>query len=280
MMQGQQSFRNAKQDNESRLFMMWHDLVYNPEPHYLECQIPNVGTAKSYVEARHICKCVWNGTPYLLSRLYTQEEVKAYESEVEKYKAMHLDMRDQIITAEDGCVGLQDVCGKTIIPPLFDGIPERYSCFERSSQIPVVKDGRYYLYDYRLQKLATGDHDGIFRYFGAHADYFVVEDAGKKGIIGESLSKDEIAMIMVPAIMDEVYEMIDPDGCIPFTKDGKWGLFDTGLYVAPRYDRLEVWSEDYVKVWLHGQQGWIDSGGQFTLDKSKAAVGSWYDAFK
>ena len=280
MMQEQLPFRTAKQENKLYLFLMWHDWVYKPEPHYQECLIPDVETAKSYIEARHIRECVWGGTPYLLSRAYTHEEVEAYASEEEKYVAMHLDMRDQIIIAEDGHVGLQDVCGKILVPPLFDGIPERYSCFERSSLIPVIKDGRYYLYDYRLQKLVTDDHDGIFRYFGAYIDYFVVEDAGKKGIISGFVNKDGYAALLVPTIMDEVYEMQDPDGCIPFTKDGKWGLYQAGIYVAPCFDRLEVWSEDYVNVWLHGQQGWIDINGRFTLDRSKAAVGSWYDASK
>ena len=71
--------------------------------------------------------------------------------------------------------------------------------------------------------------------------------------------------------------MIDTDGCIPLVKDGKWGLVHLNIYVAPIYDKMLISSEEYVKVWLNGVQGWLDIKGNFTQDESKAYIGSWYD---
>ena len=86
--------------------------------------------------------------------------------------------------------------------------------------------------------------------------------------------------IIVPVEMDEIYEMQDIDGCVVFTKEGKWGAYLFGRYASPIFDDLEVWSEQYVKVWLCGVQGWIDCDGNFTEDESMAYFGSWYDADK
>ena len=125
-------------------------------------------------------------------------------------------MRDQIITASDGKVGLQDVTGKMIVPPIFDDIPERYTPDNRD-MIPVVKDGSYYLYDYRHNSIKTEGYDCIFRYFGGYVSYYVAQQDGKLGVL------DWCGKLLVPVIMDEIYAMQDPDGCIPFTKERQMG---------------------------------------------------------
>lgn len=79
--------------------------------------------------------------------------------------------------------------------------------------------------------------------------------------------------------MDEVYEMIDSDAFIPLMKDGKAGAC-WGEYVEPIYEKMEIRSEEYTKVWLNGKQGWIDNDGKFTTIESEAAYGSWYDYSK
>ena len=48
-------------------------------------------------------------------------------------------------------------------------------------------------------------------------------------------------------------------------------------YVEPIYDRMEICSEEYVRVWLDDLQGWLDINGHFTRDESQAFIGSWYD---
>lgn len=58
------------------------------------------------------------------------------------------------------------------------------------------------------------------------------------------------------------------------------GIAQLSVYAPPVFDHLEVWGEDYVKVWLNGQQGWVNHDGQFTTDINDACIGSWYDSFK
>jgi hypothetical protein len=117
-------------------------------------------------------------------------------------------------------------------------------------------------------------YDEIKIYEGGRINYYLAKKNGKFGIL--DANGNEIA----PIIMDEVHEMIDMDGCIPLVKDGKWGLVHFYNYVAPIYDKMEIWSEEYVKVWLNGVQGWLDDEGKFTVDESKAYIGSWYDIDK
>lgn len=117
-------------------------------------------------------------------------------------------------------------------------------------------------------------YDEIKIYEGGRLNYYLARKNGKFGIL--DANGNEIA----PVIMDEVHEMIDIDGCIPLVKDGKWGLVHFGLYVEPIYDKMEIRSEEYVKVWLNGTQGWLDDEGKFTIDESKAYIGSWCDIDK
>lgn len=269
--------QTAAQMNERCLYRMWHDWVPGRDGetgHFVECVIPDPIIAQEYLEANRPFEEDIDGWP-LYRHLYTRDQVDDCKKKVSQFIEMHLDMRDQIVTACDGKVGLKDVTGKIIVPSIFNDIPERYSCLnkDRGFHIPVIKDGRYYLYDLVTGKVQTDGYDRIYRYFGGYLDYYVVQQDGSLGI----LYANELE---VPAIMDEIYEMQDPDGCIPFEKDGKWGVYQLGVYAPPIFERLEVWSEDYVKVWLNGKQGWVDTKGRFTMDKNEACIGSWYDTYK
>ena len=117
-------------------------------------------------------------------------------------------------------------------------------------------------------------YDEIKIYEVGRLDYYLARKNGKFGIL------DAKGKEIAPVIMDEVHEMIDTDGCIPLVKEGKWGLIHLGMYVEPIYDKMEIRSEAYVKVWLNGVQGWLDINGQFTTEKSQADIGSWYDVDK
>jgi hypothetical protein len=184
-------------------------------------------------------------------------------------------MRDQIVIDANGKVGLQDVCGNVIISPQFDGMPERYSCFERARLQPVAIGGKHYLYCPEEKRIMSKGYNRIYRYFGAWIDYLVAEENGKKGVL-DGFDGHELT----PTIMDEIYEMPDCDGYIPFVKDGKAGFCDSDIYVAPIFERVEICSESYTKVWLNGQQGWLNNNGEFTINKDEAAIGSWYDYSK
>ena len=142
-------------------------------------------------------------------------------------------------------------------------------CKLSDEQIKAIKEK----YDNVLSPVGdlSSKYDEIKNYEGGRLDYYLAKKNGKYGIL------DSRGNEITPVIMDEVHEMIDTDGCIPLVKDGKWGLVHFYDYVAPIYDKMEIRSEEYVKVWLNGVQGWLDNKGQFTTEESQAYIGSWYD---
>jgi len=150
--------------------------------------------------------------------------------------------------------------------------PELNTCSNDCNLRPVVLNNRYYLYDTKKDTVITKGYDRIFRYFGAYIDYFVAVEKGKKGILD-----GQTGLESTPVDLDEVYEMPDPDGAIPYTKDGKigflWGDINTGAI----FDKVVIESERLTRVLLNGDWGWIDSDGKFTLNESDASFGSWYD---
>lgn len=204
-----------------------------------------------------------------LSHLWTAERANQRALLDMRCDEQHL---DHVFTDSSGKKGLRDVCGNVLIEPLFDDFPELYTSSERISFIPVVLNGRYHLYDMEERKLLTKAYDRVFRYFWAYIDYFVAEENGKKGILSDMDGTES-----TPVIMDEIYQMQDPDGAIPFVKDGKVGFLLGSTYAPPIFDRALIRSEQYTQVQLNGVWGWIDSKGEFTLNKMEAAFGSWYD---
>lgn len=272
----------AEKSNRVALWRMWHDSPYYGEKtteEEIQCTVPDVETAKAYFEARYIRECVCGGTPSLLpphlNRHYTSEELDAYYKKERKLERMHLDMRDQIITGENGKKGLRDVCGNMLIGPQFDDIPELYSCFERCRLIPVILNNRYFLYDIKERKLLTRGYERIFRYFWAYMEYFVVVENGKKGILDGCDGTET-----TPIDLDEIYDMPDPDGDVPVVKNGKIGLLWGKTYTQPIFDDIILVSEEWTRVKLNGKWGWVDGDGKFTTKKSKAGFGSFYDFMK
>ena len=266
----------SERANEMYLYRMWHDWVYEGnKPHYVECARPDTETAKTFMEARKIRECWYGGTPWLLDRRYTADEVEHYSREEKRLEQMHLDMRDIIVTDNRGKMGLKDVCGKILVEPMFDDIPERYTCFDRTMLIPVVQDGKYYLYNHKDKKMMTRGYDLIYRYFGTNIAYFVAVERGKKGLLD-----GYDGHVLTPIDLDEIYDTHDADSCVPVEKDGKFGFYWNDSYAEPIYDKVRYASEEYLQVWKDGQQGWIDGDGKFTTDEDEACFGSWYDLEK
>ena len=164
------------------------------------------------------------------------------------------------------------------VPDGFDEIVITYDGRERMElPIPVRKDGKCCLIatDGSGKVLSECKYDLLFREpFVEWVNYIALKD-GKYGIL------DIDGREVVPCVMDAIYERQDPDGVLPLEKDGLWGIYaDDEAYIYPRFDELEIYSEDYIRVRSGDLWGWLDAAGNLTTDKSQAFYGSWYDAEK
>lgn len=259
----------------------WYDPTYNK---WNKRKQPTTKQARDYIHIvkalRHYYENCW---PMNTIRI-TSEQASDYERRKAEYCELHLDMRD-VIFHESDKVGLKNLLGDVIVPAEFDEIPERYDCVDeswggyQSISIPVVKQGKYALY---LQ--ATKKHNGklvtdfvydiIFRYYGSRITYFVCVQNTKKGVI------DSLGDIIIPCEQDEIYEMQDLDGVIPFQQEKLWGLAYGNICTEAIFDDIKIISEDYCQVCYHGEWGYIDINGQFTKDRDKAFFASLYDSEK
>lgn len=174
------------------------------------------------------------------------------------------------------------VTGEVIVPALFDDIPERYNyVFEIVEPwgvyrpIPVVRNHKYALctMDGKGTLITDFIYDKIFSYYGSRNNYFVVVINGKKGLI------DEDGEVAIPCEMDEIYEMQDLDGIVPFIKMGKWGLF-YDVATEPIYDDIIIQSEWYAQVKKDDTWYYLDYKGNPVTDVEDAFFASYYDASK
>ena len=245
--------------------------------------MPTAEQTKEYISVSKSLHLYYEGRLHL-----TDKEAHKMRKTLEEYQNMELDMRD-VVYEEDGKVGIKDLEGNILVPALFDAIPELYvnrhiddGWGQLSWCYPVVKNGKHYLYMLPIRKNPEGGlltkqegYDRIYRYYGLRIAYFVCERNGKKGLLDPYMSRE-----CIPCEMDEIYDSLDFDGCIPFKKDNKWGLYFGGAATAPIFDELNICSEEYARVRLANQWGWIDENAKFTTDQSAAFFGSWSNITK
>ena len=86
----------------------------------------------------------------------------------------------------------------------------------RTSSLLECFAGNPHLYGFKEERILSKGYDAIYRYFWSDVIYFVAEANGKKGILSGCDGHE-----LTPIIMDEIYEMPDSDGAVPFVKDGK-----------------------------------------------------------
>lgn len=154
----------------------------------------------------------------------------------------------------------------------------------REEVLALMKRTRFYTaafrYSQRKDEFSRGDdipsvikenYPAAFRYVTSESELYVCERDGKKGIT------DRNGRELIPCLQDEIYEQIDTDGIIPFIRAGKWGMYHFGVCTDAVFDDIMITSEDYCRVKLDGQWGWVNIDGEFTLDESDAWFGSWYD---
>ena len=239
---------------------------------------PTEEQAKEYWKCVKTLQCYYEGIRVEGIEKISMDEYPAFSKKEEKFAEMALDMRD-IIFEENGKVGLRRVTGELLVPALFDEIPERYDCISDIGnpcwEIPVVRNHKYALceMDGKGTLLTDFDYDRIFRYFWSNYQYFITVNGGKKGVI------DWTGEEIVPCEMDEIYEMIDSDGCIPLRKGDKWGLVYCDIATEVIYDDYKFDGE-MAMVKKEGKWYYIDYNGQPVTDIKDACFISTYDASK
>jgi hypothetical protein len=191
---------------------------------------PTEEQAKDYVDSVKSLLSYYSGYyPKGVSPI-DDKEAPLMEEKVKAYEKMHLDMRDVLTLDENFHFSLRRITGEVLVPSLY-WPTERYDYIDiiRESWgavwcVPIREHDKYALCKMDGKRtLVTGfDYDHIYRYFGGRISTFVVEKDGKKGLISQS------GEIIIPCEVDEIYELIDADGIVPFKKGDKWGMAFVG----------------------------------------------------
>lgn len=250
---------------------------YSDNPFRLRVK-PTEEQAKEYVKCVKTLKCFYENRYPEGSERITREEYPALLKKEEEFAETALDMRD-VIFEENGKVGLRRVTGELLVPALFDEIPERYDCIseiqEPCGRVPVVRNHKYALCktDGKGTLVTDFGYDRIFRYFWSNFKYFITVNGGKKGVI--ALDGKEI----VHCEMDEIYEMIDEDGCMPLRKGDKWGLVFYDVATEVIYDDYKI-EDEMGMVKKDGEWYYIDYNGKPVTNIEHAYFLSTYDADK
>lgn len=240
--------------------------------------MPTEEQAREYVNCVKALQCYYEGIRVEGIEKISMDEYPTFSKKEDEFANMALDMRD-VIFEENGKVGLRRVTGELLVPALFDEIPERYDCIseiqEPCGRVPVVKDHKYALCKTDGKGTLVTDfvYDRIFRYFWSNYQYFITVNEGKKGVI-DTLGKE-----IVHCEMDEIYEMIDEDGCMPLRKGDKWGLVFYDVATEVIYDDYKI-EDEMGMVKKDGEWYYIDFNGKPVTNIEHAYFQSTYDITK
>ena len=245
---------------------------------------PTKEQAQEYIKCVKMLRAYYsNEYPKGMQRI-TSEESKILEEKVSYYRGLHLDMRDVSLYGSHGKQGLQRITGEVVVPvgewwyvaERYDYIEDIQECNGCNWCVPVRKGNKYALckMDGNGTLLTGFDYDRMFRYFGGYMSNFVVVQDGKKGLISQ------FGKTIIPCQMDEIYEMKDSDGIVPFRKGNKWGMAFGTICTQPVFDELYISSEEYARGRIVEEWLWVDSKGYPTANREERFFGSWYDMNK
>ena len=245
---------------------------------------PTKDQAQDYIRCVKMLRAYYsNEYPKGMERI-TSKESQILEKKVSHYRKLNLDMRDIPLQGPHGKQGLQRVTGEVLVPiGEWWYVAERYDYIEDIQEsngcnwcVPVRKGNKYSLCEMDGKgTLLTGfDYDRMFRYFGGYMSNFVVVQNGKKGLISQ------YGETIIPCEMDEIYEMIDLDGIVPFKKSDKWGMAFGTICTQPVFDELYISSEEYARGRIGEDWFWVDNNGNPTVNRNERFFGSWYDMCK
>lgn len=262
-------------------FKYWWD---STQKRWRERIQPTKEQAQDYVRCVKMLRAYYsNEYPKGMKRI-TSEESKELEKKVSYYRGLHLDMRDVPLQGPHGKQGLQRVTGEVLVPVgEWWYVAESYDYIEDIQEsngsnwcVPVRKGNKYALCEMDGQGTLLTEfiYDWMFRYFGGYKSDFVVEQNGKKGLISQ------YGGTVIPCEMDEIYEMIDLDGIVPFRRGDKWGMAFGTVCTQPVFDELYISSEEYARGRIGEDWFWVDSKGNPTANREERFFGSWYDMCK
>ena len=239
---------------------------------------PTDEQAKEYVKCVKTLQYFYEGIRLEGIAEISWDEYPAFSMKEEEFAEMAFDMRD-VIFEENGKVGLRRVTGEVLVPAIFDEIPERYDCISEIKdpcrRVPVVRNHKYALCKMDGKGTLVTDfvYDRIFRYFWSNYKYFITVNGGRKGVIAWNGKE------IVPCEMDEIYEMMDADGCIPLRKGDKWGLVYCGVATEVIYDDYKF-DLEMGMVKKEGRWYYINAKGQPVTKIEEGSFFSTFDASK
>lgn len=244
---------------------------------------PTKEQAKDYVNCVKTLRSFYtNSYPEDVTHIEAKE-ARLLEKKVKQYEGMHLDMRDVLTLDKHFKYVLRRVTGEVVVPPQSYSPTESYDYIDSIREswgaiwcVPVHKGDKYALckMDGKGTLMTGFDYDRMYRYFGGYVSDFVVEQNCKKGLISQS------GKVIIPCKMDQIIEMIDPDGIVPFKKDGKWGMAFGVVCTEPIFDDIMIEAENYACGRIGKDWFWVDEDGKPTSDKRNRFFGSWYDSAK
>ena len=197
------------------------------------------------------------------------EELRLLETKINELLESY-DFDYSVFSAEDGKEGIRTCGGTTIVPPVYDKIlywslmdpsggPEN-AVARRGDRFVLInlRDGREVL---EADMINPSDQT---------LTPVVFTVAGKKGLA------DSKGNMIVPPRYDSISMLMG--GFYEIGLNGKYGLcLPDGNIIETKFDALDCEeSEEYFKVVLDGQKGFIDENGDFTEDESNAFFGAFY----
>lgn len=202
-----------------------------------------------------------------------EEVCKAFERDGRKEKMMRVNKRENfaIFSIHDELIGSKGILANMAV------------CQELGYTILVDDKGGHRLDKNSLQKIK----DEVFPKSTLRIEkcrnvkripntrFYMIEGCfGGKGVV------DADGAILVDEIMDEITTETYQNEVfsLGLRKGDKWGLLDErGIYIEPKFEKLIIPDEGWIKVFDGERWGWIDIDGNFTDDQSKAEFGCWIE---
>jgi hypothetical protein len=163
---------------------------------------------------------------------------------------------------ENGKIGLKEVTGKTLVPPIYKGFSELYSyTIKRGDPIAAANDeGKFALVTtdgYGLP-LTSFDYDMIEckHHTSFYSCYKMINGELQCGLL------NKYGKEIIPCKMDTIWDI--HNNIIIVDKDDKYGLYTTfGLYIPPMYNEIEPDEAGFLLVQKGNEWGYISEQGDF-----------------